>query len=156
MGSRGKRRRRANGELAVSRRGGFSQPAPLVLSFSDEPLDPVPADLLAQALRISNKHLPIGSERVGQTDEGDDPFENAFEEMKSAFGDEALARKVDGRLYLLREFLQEKGSNYYTVKDDGDVAVRSDLLEFAATGPLSGHPDERLSWCPNKEDRVAG
>jgi hypothetical protein len=146
VANRGKKRRRATGELAVSRRDPVRS-APLMLKFSEEPLDPVSPDQLAQALAISNRHVPIGSDAEDDAAE-DGAFELIFEEMESLFGDEALTRQIDSRLYLLREFLGRRGPSHFTVEDDGRVTISAGLLEFAAAGPLSGHPDEKIEWSP--------
>lgn len=151
MGSRGKKRRRASGELAVSRPGNLNRPAPLMLNFSDEPMDPVLPEMLARALTISHKHIPISGITGYEEDEEDAAFQSAFDAMEADLGDETLARKVDSRLYLLREFLKKRGSAYYSVNEDGGVAVVGELLEYAATGPLTEHPDEQIDWSPKQD-----
>lgn len=151
MGSRGKKRRRASGELAVSRPGNLNRPAPLMLNFSDEPMDPVLPEMLARALKISHKHIPISGITGYEEDEEDAAFQSAFDAMEADLGDETLARKVDSRLYLLREFLKKRGSAYYSVNEDGGVAVVGELLEYAATGPLTEHPDEQIDWSPKQD-----
>ena len=151
MGSRGKKRRRASGELAVSRPGNLNRPAPLMLNFTDEPMDPVLPEMLARALKISHKHIPISGITGYEEDEEDAAFQSAFDAMEADLGDETLARKVDSRLYLLREFLKKRGSAFYSVNEDGGVAVVGELLEYAATGPLTEHPDEQIDWSPKQD-----
>ncbi|MEG3174328.1 hypothetical protein U1708_19140 [Sphingomonas sp. ZB1N12] len=122
-----------------------------MLNFSDEPMDPVLPEMLARALKISHKHIPISGITGYEEDEEDAAFQSAFDAMEADLGDETLARKVDSRLYLLREFLKKRGSAYYSVNEDGGVAVVGELLEYAATGPLTEHPDEQIDWSPKQD-----
>ncbi|WP_174296864.1 hypothetical protein [Sphingomonas bacterium] len=118
-------------------------------------MEPVPADLLAQALTISNRHVAIG-QKSNDDDGGfeeDEAFQSAFEDMQAAVGDKALARRIDARLYHLRDFLSGEGAAHYSVKDDGTVAIDEDLLAFAATTPITEHPDDRLKWSPEQDQR---
>jgi hypothetical protein len=145
MANRGKKRRRANGELASSRRPAVARSAPLMLDFPETPLDPVAPAQLAQALAISNRQVPIG---VDDEEDAlaDGAFERVLEEIEAVLGDEELAQQIDSRLYLLRQFLRDHGRAYYEVAADGVVTVDAGLLEYAAEGALSGHPDERIQW----------
>lgn len=145
MANRGKKRRRANGELASSRRPDAARSVPLMLDFSETPLDSVAPTQLAQALTISNRHVPIGDDDEEDA-VADGAFERVMEELEAVLGDEELARRIDSRLYLLRQFLRDRGRDYYQVAADGAVTVDAGLLKYAAAGSLSDHPDERIQW----------
>ena len=153
MGSRSKKRRRADGSVADGRVKPFTNPAPLVIDWEERPLGPVPPETLQLALTISIKHHPIDAVELAAFERSSDFALNdaemaASREIRLKIGDDDLWRDVEGRAWLLERFLGKTGQRHYHVSDDGIVQVREDLLAYAASTPLTSHLDEVLTWSP--------
>lgn len=152
MGARGRVRRRASGELATGKAWRSTQrDAPLLVDFEDEPTAMVSPAALSKAVTIRNRHVPIHLPTVQELEvsEGVDGISDretlAEEEVKDKLGAE-VGEAASWRAYLLSQLLTREDPLYHEVRDDGTVIVDEDLLMFAASTPLSAHPDERIDW----------
>ncbi len=153
MGSRGKKRRRANGEIASGKTLPTSQRyGPLELEFNETIIGPVPANLLARAITITNRYLPIDIVDLRAVEAGDGvdgTFDRGYQleaEIAELAGSEVSAVDLETRARILTILLRRENPLFHTIDDDGRVVIDRELLEYAASTELTDHPETTLHW----------
>lgn len=144
MGARGKKRRRNDGSVATGKAVTRSLP-PLV--YDD--MYPVPPEVLAEAMTIENRYVPISHDihaavRAGHWDDASMEVLGEVERLARDRGAEYDA--VNVRSGKLAELLREPDREHlYSIAEDGTVTIDEDLLKYAATAPVD-NSNIRLRW----------
>ena len=145
MGARGKKRRRADGSVAG--KAGIAQPRPVLPQMPEviyEALDPVPVDVLAAAVDIGYRYVPLdGSE----PDKGCDwDWESMFDAIDALASVEGVDNEsLSARTYKLIKLLNSSQNQGLYSIEDGKVVVDSAVLEFAASSPTD-NSNKPLLW----------
>lgn len=144
MGARGKKRRRNDGSVAT----GKAPPRSATPRIYDD-MDAIPLEVLAKAVTIENRHVPLNHARHAAVRDGgwDDASEDALEDIDRLAEDRGLETDaVNIRVGKLAELLREPGREHlYSIADDGTVSIDAALLQHAATTHVD-NSNVRLSW----------
>lgn len=146
MGARGKKRRRKDGSVADGR---LKQPAIAPLQIMETEADPVPPELLERSLTIRNRHRPF--DPLAQAKMTDEELFEADEaegrEIHELANDDAIETALIIRGLNLEAYLERPENRYlYSIAEDGTVTTDETLLRYAATIPMTDHPDDALQW----------
>jgi hypothetical protein len=112
-------------------------------------MDAIPLEVLAKAVTIENRHVPLNHARHAAVRDGgwDDASEDALEDIDRLAEDRGLETDaVNIRVGKLAELLREPGREHlYSIADDGTVSIDAALLQHAATTHVD-NSNVRLSW----------